>query len=320
MQRQNSQPASRCRSAMTLIELLVVISIIVLLLAILLPALQEARRSANRLACTNNLRQLAIAAHHHHDVRDRFPCGVRIPRNAAGGTNWIVELLPYLEEQNLHQDWDYNDNGKNVSNGTTAQVLEFLICPSDTLSKSAYDFRVAALPAWQQGLYGQTSYGGNAGRRSFFHGGGPNFPGLSRDGVFYVDSSVRVAEITDGASNTVLFGERDHYDPQYDRIAAPFPALHPLASVGLWAWVGPGAMIDVHLSTPVEINYRVPRTAAVGNQSLTHDRLCAFGSGHGGGANFAFADMSVRFLKETTSLATLQALSTRAGDEVTTAP
>src|SRR5262249_3820061 len=158
--------------------------------------------------------------------------------------------------------------------------------------------------------YGLSSYGGNAGKRSF----GPNY--ATRDGVFFQDSTIRLVDIADGASNTFLFGERSHLDPEFDRLAfAVGSAWYPLGRVGQWAGVsaaGGGSPPQHLLSTPVPINYRVP--AGIPEEEFLpsgaqSDRLCAFGSGHPGGANFAFADGSVRFLSDQTDLATLQALS-----------
>jgi prepilin-type processing-associated H-X9-DG protein len=168
-------------------------------------------------------------------------------------------------------------------------------------------------PSWATGFYGMSSYGGNAGRRSVVAAR------MTRDGVFFIDSSLRIADVTDGTSSTFLFGERFHRDPEYDRQQpAVWPDASPLAGLGKWAYVADGrANANVTLSTPVPINYRVPPG---GGFSTLEDRLCAFGSGHPGGANFAFADGSVRFLSESTPLPTLQALSTRAGGEVVTLP
>jgi prepilin-type processing-associated H-X9-DG protein len=165
-----------------------------------------------------------------------------------------------------------------------------------------------------------SSYGGNAGKRSF----GPNR--ATQDGVFFQDSSIRLVDVTDGASNTFLFGERSHRDPEFDRLAfAVGSAWYPLASIGQWAGVfatGGGSLPQHLLSTPVPINYRIPAGMSTGEflGGASSDRMCAFGSGHPGGANFAFADGSVRFLSEQTDLATLQALSTIAGGEVVSPP
>jgi prepilin-type processing-associated H-X9-DG protein len=162
------------------------------------------------------------------------------------------------------------------------------------------------------------SYGGNAGTRSVLTGGMPDLPRLSKDGVIYVGSNVSVTDIIDGSSNTLLFGERFHSDPEYDRrtleIRRDFP---PMAGWGRWGFVAnQGASGNISLSTPAPINYRVP---AGGDFAALEDRACVFGSGHPGGANFAVADGSVRLLRDGIPLPALQALSTRAGGEAVSA-
>jgi prepilin-type processing-associated H-X9-DG protein len=160
------------------------------------------------------------------------------------------------------------------------------------------------------------SYGGNAGKRSF------PLATVTRDGVFFEDSSIRFQDVTDGTSNTLLFGERSHLDPEFDRLAFG-TVWYGLVKYGRWAMVfttGGGNLPQHLLSTPVPINYRVPigipLEEFLGPTGAENNRLCASGSSHPGGANFAFADGSVRFLNNQTDLATLQALSTRAGGEV----
>jgi prepilin-type N-terminal cleavage/methylation domain-containing protein/prepilin-type processing-associated H-X9-DG protein len=309
------------RRGLTLIELLVVIAIIAVLIALLLPAVQKVREAANRTQCLNHLRQLAIAAHHAHDATGRFPTGARLSVDVGGiptmGTTLWVELLPYFEQDTLYKKWDYNDNGNNVTGGTNAtqaQVIAILLCPSDPLPQPVVQLTSALTPPWAWGFYGMSSYGGNAGKRSVHTGGPPAFPQMTRDGIFFIDSRVRLADITDGRSNTLLFGERYHRDPEYDlQHAVVWPGSSSMAQWGRWGFVAnPGAMGNVTLSTPKPINYRVPPG---GDFSAVEDRACAFGSGHPGGANFAFADGSVRFLRDSTPLLTLQALSTRGGGE-----
>jgi prepilin-type processing-associated H-X9-DG protein len=160
-----------------------------------------------------------------------------------------------------------------------------------------------------------SSYGGNAGKRSVPPGGPPAFPGITRDGIFFIGSCVRLTDVTDGSSNTLLFGERYHRDPEFDlRQPVVLPGVASIAHIGRWGFVaGAGAMANVTLHTAAPINYQMPPG---GDSSTANDRVCAFGSGHPGGANFAFADGSVRFVSNGTSLQTLQALSTRAGGEV----
>src|SRR5262249_20620202 len=144
------------------------------LIGVLLPAVQNVREAAARLKCGNNLKQLALATHHYHDARGRFPPGlVPVDRSGghfAGGTTLWVELLPYLEQANLHQRWDYGDYRNNLAGGsaaTTAQVLQGLLCPSDPLPQPVHQLRVAGDLAWASGHYAISSYAGNGGTRSF---------------------------------------------------------------------------------------------------------------------------------------------------------
>jgi prepilin-type N-terminal cleavage/methylation domain-containing protein/prepilin-type processing-associated H-X9-DG protein len=310
----------RKRQGLTLIELLVVIAIIAVLIALLVPAVQKVRAAADRITCVNNLKQIALAAHLHHDKTRKFPVGARLPVFVGDrptlGTNLWVELLPFFDQDNLYKKWDYYDNRNNVAgerNATQAQVIKLLLCPSDALPEPVSQPALDPSPPWNSGFYGMSSYGGNAGKRSFHPGDPPDYPRMTRDGIFFMDRSVRLADITDGASNTFLFGERFHRDPEFDRRQPDvWPGFGQLAGLGKWGQVGKG-IANVTLSTPQPINYRVPDE---GDSSTIEDRGCAFGSGHPGGANFAFADGSVRFLSESIPVPTLQALSTRAGGEV----
>jgi prepilin-type N-terminal cleavage/methylation domain-containing protein len=135
------RPTEFSRSGFTLIELLVVITIIGVLVGLLLPAVQKVREAANQIRCQNNLKQLAVAVHGYHDAQGSFPPGLHMGVNIGGGryaegTTWMVELLPYIEQDNLHHQWDYNDFRNNVAgatNSTTAQVIRIDRCPSDPL-------------------------------------------------------------------------------------------------------------------------------------------------------------------------------------------
>jgi prepilin-type N-terminal cleavage/methylation domain-containing protein/prepilin-type processing-associated H-X9-DG protein len=318
------------RRGFTLVELLVVIAIIAVLIGLLLPAVQKVREAAARTKCANNLKQLALAAHNFHGDFGQFPTGARPPVMVGNvptmGTNVWVELLRYFEQGNLRSKWDFLDNRNNVAGGRAApqaQVLTIMLCPSDLLPDPVWEFTkfypVLPVPDWSFGFYGISSYGGNAGTRSVLTGGLPDLPRLSKDGVFFVGSNVRMEHITDGSSNTLCFGERFHYDPEYERqrpvVRPDFP---PMVGWGRWGFVANHAASgNISLSTPAPINYRVPPG---GDFPTLEDRACVFGSGHPGGANFAFADGSVRFLRDSMPLLTLQALSTRCGGEVVTLP
>ena len=227
-------------------------------------------------------------------------------------------MLPYFEQQNLQKQWDYSDYRNNLvgeRDAITAKVLKVLLCPSDPLTDPVFHVQNLPLYPWASGYYALSSYGGNGGKRSF------PLAQVRRDGIFFQDSHIRLRDVADGATNTFLFGERFHRDPEFDRIAPSYTGqLYPLASIGMWAMAFAtfGGSLPQHLlSTPVPINYTMPSD---GKGLQANDRLCAFGSGHARGANFAFADGSVRFLANETRVITLQALSTRAGGEAVEVP
>jgi prepilin-type N-terminal cleavage/methylation domain-containing protein/prepilin-type processing-associated H-X9-DG protein len=305
------------RHGFTLIEVLVVIAIIGVLIGLLLPAVQKVREAAARMACSNNLKQLALATHSFHDAHQKFPTGARLPvylgEVPTEGTSLWVELFPYFEQDNLYKNWDIKDNRNNVAGGrnaTQAQVIKLLLCPSDWLPEPVMESTSAnsVTPAWSWGFYGLSSYAGNAGTRSV------PVVSPSRDGIFWIDSCVGFNDITDGTSSTFLFGERYHRDPEFDdRQPILRPGTLPIGKLRRWGFVaGPGVMANVTLHSAVPINYQMPPG---GDLRALDNRACAFGSGHRGGANFAFADAHVRFLSDRMSLPTLQALSTRAGGE-----
>jgi prepilin-type N-terminal cleavage/methylation domain-containing protein/prepilin-type processing-associated H-X9-DG protein len=291
------------RPAFTLVELLVVIAVLGVLVGLLLPAVQKARETANRLSCANNLKQLALAAQNHHDSRKTFPPGYfRAPGPwlKVKVVTLYVALLPYLEQDALYQRWDFAQYGNNLGpypTATASHVIALAVCPSDALPRPAVDQNDTSPSPRHWGL---VSYGGNAGIRATGW--------ETRDGIFFGGSAVRIADVTDGTSNTLLLGERNHWDPNYDLLCPK----DPIGTNGWWAYADAA---DVLLSAAVPLNYQVPPTATSCGD-VKADRLCAFGSRHPGGANFALADGSVRFLADSIPLATLQGLSTRAGGEV----
>src|SRR5947199_571067 len=155
------RPQSHRRHGFTLIELLVVIAIIAILIALLVPAVQKVRESAARIQCTNNLKQLALAAYNYHGDNKAFPPGVYQMGFAAApkfrGVTLFVYLLPYLEQDNLARGWDMTDPLNNTAGGAssrTATVLKNLLCPSDVIPQNPID---SGSGRW----YGVGSYGGN---------------------------------------------------------------------------------------------------------------------------------------------------------------
>jgi prepilin-type processing-associated H-X9-DG protein len=281
--------------------------------------------------CQSNLRQLAIAANQYHASHSQFPDGLNQVKVRWSpqyrGNSLFTYMLPYVEEGNVLADWNYERPLENTEGGAdapSAANVPLFLCPDDTPLQSPV---VVA-----DRHFGMTSYGGNGGTQSF--------PGehASLDGVFHTTGPasepapgqvpVRREMIKDGTSNTVLFGERSHVDPNLESFAEARWA-DSLRYIGRWAAIGGRKRIgDVTLSANVPINYHVPvsydqrgqANSTLANQldfePYQQQRICAFGSQHPGGANFVFADGSSRFLEETLDFATLRALCTRSGREM----
>ena len=343
----------RSRPGFTLIELLVVIAIIAILIGLLLPAVQKVREAAARMSCSNNLKQLGLAALNYESTYQYFPPGWIAPSAiytpsgtgivmgpALGSdtriTNVMVELLPFIEQDNLQKTWNYYNNTTNVgvagSGAPATQVVKTFLCPSSIIAQNP--------TAVVGGLtYGLNSYGGSGGRISFSArttGGSPTaplnngtFPQLpapvplnynqtihaTLDGIFYTNSRVVMTGITDGTSNTIMFGERQHKDPEFDRMYTTFPIL----GWSGWAWANQeNALGDFLVGACRPINWMVPTTAtgvSSSNNTWVRQKLSSMSSGHTGGANVARCDGSVAFLANTTDLTILWAMSTRDGGE-----
>jgi len=321
----------RSRRGFTLIELLVVIAIIAVLIALLLPAVQQAREAARRTQCRSQLKQLALAAHNYESTFLCFPPGqIRMqfpsmPR--VRGWSLFVQLLPYFEQTNLYNQWDFADPMTNESSGRTAVILPVLLCPSASLKENPYTKPSGA-------RYALTSYGGNGGTQShppsaikgdgMFAGTGPTIstPPTVQHGL------VRIRDVVDGTSNTLLFGERSHFDLNYDTFFSPGYTQNPMGGWGYWSPTGGQLGItDLTMSSFAPINYRLPWDFANKPGSVTNAttfdaaietirRLNAFGSQHTGGAHFALCDGSARFISENIDANALRGLSTRNGGEV----
>jgi len=255
---------ARNRQGFTLIELLVVVAIIGVLIALLLPTIQAARESARRVGCWSNLRSIGIALHTYHDAHKTFPPGGIEWR---GGNDlsqrqlgWCVFLLPNLEQVSVSPGIDFSQAFDAPTNAlAAATILPVFICPSVPREEYLVESR------------GPTDYGGIYGERIT----SPNDP---PKGTMLYDESIRLADIVDGASQTLIISE---------------DALWPDGQ-----WINGRSVFDqafaINAAPPFENDIR---------------------SLHPGGANVLQVDGSTRFLSETLDLNVLAAICTRDGGE-----
>jgi prepilin-type N-terminal cleavage/methylation domain-containing protein/prepilin-type processing-associated H-X9-DG protein len=292
------------RQGFTLIELLVVIAIIAILIGLLLPAVQKVREAAARMQCQNNLKQIGLALHNFHDSYQRFPSGIMAAVGTGSGAilpsscprcsqppipgkwgSWLTWILPFVEQQNLYNELNLNGREYGYSLGPSspgATVVRTYICPSDYAPKTTIQYGVY--------YFGVNSYFGNAGTKAW------PVSSASLNGVLYYNSSVRITDISDGTSNTLLAGERYSKDPNVQDV--------DLSDWRGWAWTNYNSGGD-HLG---DTNWPINSPASVIG---VNSRKTNFGSGHAGGANFVLCDGSVRFLTmtSTASLVNFQRLS-----------
>jgi prepilin-type N-terminal cleavage/methylation domain-containing protein/prepilin-type processing-associated H-X9-DG protein len=293
---------SRPTRGFTLIELLVVIAIIAVLIALLLPAVQSAREAARRAQCTNNLKQLGLAVANYESTNGSYPSdsysSASAPQYSPGSYpnfSCFVFLTPFLEQQGIYNATNFAWTNYDPYNLTIAGIaINALMCPSDpwtpTLISSstanASFVETTSVPGtWYQQF---TSYGANQG----------TFPGTFQqsygqaqfaqyNGVIYNDSAVRIAGITDGTSNTFLFGERAQtlfklYDPSYQNSDGSWNSHH---------WFD--TMVTTYFPPNVAHSSGVP--VFIGADATDAASL------HPGGVNFGFCDGSVRFVKNSIS-------------------
>ena len=296
------------RKGITLVEVLAVFAAIGILLSLLFPALQMVRESGRRTVCSNNVRQLALGLMNYESSHRQLPMGLRSYEGAVAGGNalanqyygmsWITRILPFIEQnamwENAIEDYQYSPIPFRSHRGMQT-VLPAVACPSDPSS----------------GQVQWTHHGRLVACTNYLGVHGTNYK--TRDGVFTYDEPIRLAEIQDGQSNTLLIGERP-----------PSPDFW----YGWWYATGSGTVStgDVTLGV-AELNpaksggmstYLEDCPAGPYSYVAGRNEQCDtlhFWSYHSGGANFALADGSVRLIPYLISSETLGALATRNGGE-----
>jgi prepilin-type N-terminal cleavage/methylation domain-containing protein/prepilin-type processing-associated H-X9-DG protein len=351
----------RYRQGFTLIELLVVIAIIAVLISLLLPAVQSAREAARRAQCINNLKQIALAAMNYHDQNGTFPIGSPMKPDIMFGWLFVedqsifVSMLGQFEQQPLYNAMNFS---RSIYSGTNRTVymtgVATLWCPSDgqIAGKVGHAGKYGDNPDL---AYAFTSYAGCTGTwfaEPLFYcnviapaqmSSCPQFAPLngSINGVFRYSDAATIAKITDGTSNTIFFGERAN------GLFGKYTSGTTTTDLsGCFDWWGDGVSSDTLFNSLYPINPFKKISDA--NQEYNYSYVEAASSFHPGGANFAFCDGSVKFLKDSistwgfnpatgypngvtdngkgvqviapgTQMGVYQALSTKAGGEVVSA-
>ncbi len=282
---------ARIRSAFTLVELLVVIAIIGILVSLLMPAVQAAREATRRTQCSNNLKQIGLALHSYESAHKKFPVG-------SWQSNFIsplVGILPYLEQGNNYQQWDFSRNYTDPFNANvSAQRVDSYLCPSMTIP------RVVPLIAARE----------TGGASSYLLCEGTDDYMASADGVFglqwpsfgYNNPNRRFSDITDGTSNTMFAGETVYSYRDYlwsPSTPAPYAGT---VRFGTARWVVGYPAIS--LGTTLK-PFNVHTVAALGG----------FASMHAGGGNFLYGDGSVHFQSQSMDVILFNASATRSGGE-----
>jgi prepilin-type N-terminal cleavage/methylation domain-containing protein/prepilin-type processing-associated H-X9-DG protein len=297
------------RRAFTLIELLVVIAIIAILIGLLLPAVQKVRDAAARMQCQNNLKQFGLALHNYHDTNLKFPAAYSYPPTTQVPFvhGWGVFILPYIEQDNIYRQYNQQAHFFQAPNATVIQIpIKTFRCPSSpepTGLNSTPGGLIPGIPSYQAAKNDYAPTSGILGSLWDIIVGPPAEG--NRHGIIRANLNQRIADITDGTSNTVMLGEIAGRNLLY-RVGRQVTGLN----------VG-GGWGDPYNG---ENWFGGSRADGTGQGSCIINCTNEFGKGlysfHTGGANVVMGDGSVRMLNQSINGRTFAFLITAAKGEV----
>lgn len=286
------------RFGLTLIELLVVIAIIGVLVGLLLASVQKVRESASRLSCANNLKQLGLALHQYHDHQRAFPPAALTTPKSHG---WTPFILPHLEQQNLAGSYDWSRHWFDpINQPVVTTPLPLLMCPSSPQSQRLATGTTGAI-SWSAAV---SDYGLLRIVNAILEDDGYIPPTGSRAGLLNLNKAIRMTDVADGVSNTLLVIEDAGRPQRWERgqmIAGK------TSNGGGWADVANSSSLD---------GYDVATGFFLGECAVNCTNNNEIYSFHSGGANLLFGDGSVHFVYEGIGIRIAAALVTRAGGEV----
>ncbi|WP_218934818.1 DUF1559 domain-containing protein [Rosistilla ulvae] len=325
----------------TLVELLVVIAIIGILVGLLLPAVQAAREAARRMQCSNNLKQTALSMHNYHDTYKTFPQGAIVKFGGASlSSNFYVNAfastLPFIEQGALQDLYNFDVPWEQQTPAVARTVISTYFCPSnageDVVSDTAIGAVLASFGATVGDTFGVSTYRLSKGA----HGEWSNKPNGygSAKGMFDLGLKTSFRDIIDGTSNTFCIGEGASGGRRVLCAGVDCDESGTVETVSATGWMIPqpipdaaGLIRNSNFAGTVEPLNKNPTTstnlaeADFGNAAPGGgDTVGNFGSYHPGGANFALADGSVRFVGETVDMVIYRAVSTVAGGEAVSLP
>jgi len=311
----------RQRSGFTLVELLVVIAIIGILVALLLPAVQAAREAARRMSCGNNLKQIALATHNYHDTYRAFPLGQRASLPGGWGPSWYVGMLPFCEQSPMFDKWAWGQHDGHMRTNTAAPtatrnamgaqfLLPYAACPSSPLDKTQtftgpnVTFTVPNYVGIAGAVAEANFSPATQGTRYYTNPGQQNQNNnlSSPNGMFNANLNSRFADLIDGTSNTMIFGEISNFTFNAARTAKS--DARPGRDYGWMMGTDQGTRLYVYYSSNLNC-LRYPPNANVLNSAgvstgTWHQRLnTPLTSAHPGSVVVALGDGSVRSISDT---------------------